>query len=498
MSAMHDLPDLPATDAGQEFLNRLRQRAFSSHRRGELEAAESAYQRILEKSPADFEVRRALGALALQTGKHRWAIQLLSQVAQYQDSADLQAQLGTAYCGLMCLDDALRCYERAIAAQFDHMTARINRAQVLHAVKRFKEAASAYARTIELGLDNAEIHTLYGVTLDALGRTEESIACFDRALTLDPGYVPAHVHLGTQLRKLKTAAEAAAEARAHQTQQTTLDSRSFDALIKSSAALIATGHFEAALEAAECAIALRPDAAAEAEQQKSTALAGLRQRQATTPGGEANLPVEEPRRAAELEVADGVVASEDFTHLMAELPQEQTPAPTGPPPPRLGSLRRLDWSVLLAGAAPTVASCILSALVGSEFARAAIEMLGRGSAVVVAAPVTVHAAAPKSFDVESIVSAHLFGQVQENQDPAAALPSRADLKLTGTLATGDPHHGIAIIGEQGKSHVYSIGESLDGASLWEVFQDHVILERNGSYESLSLPRARPTPGVTHE
>jgi regulator of sirC expression with transglutaminase-like and TPR domain len=98
MSAMHDLPDLPATDAGQEFLNRLRQRAFSSHRRGELEAAESAYQRILEKSPADFEVRRALGALALQTGKHRWAIQLLSQVAQYQDSADLQAQLGTAYC----------------------------------------------------------------------------------------------------------------------------------------------------------------------------------------------------------------------------------------------------------------------------------------------------------------------------------------------------------------------------------------------------------------
>jgi type II secretion system protein C len=484
MSAMHDLPDSAAPDGGQDFLRRLRQRAFSAHERGEFDAAESAYQRILERSPGDFEVRQALGGIALQTGKHRWAVQLLSQVALDHDSADLQSQLGTAFCGLLRLNDALRCFERAIAAQFDHMTARINRAQVLHALGRLEEAAAAYARTIELGLDTAEVHTLRGVTLGALGRSEESVACFDRALALQPGYVPALVNLGTQLRKLTSAAEAPAR----QQQETALDARSFEALVKSAAALLATGNFEAALEAAECAIALRPDAAIEANQHKSAALAGIQQRHQTTRREQDSTPPVPPIEAATALVDEPIRVGE-LAQLMGELPEAQAPAPAAQSPPaRLGSLRRFDWSVLLGGAAPTVASCILSALVGSELARAAIAALGGQPLPVVAAPLQVRAA-PKGFDVEPIVSAHLFGQVQpENQDPATASPSTAALKLTGTLATGDPRHGIAIIGDQAKSHVYSIGESLDGASLWEVYQDHVILERNGAYESLSLPR----------
>jgi type II secretion system protein C len=521
MSAMRDLTDT-AAPGGHDFLNRLRQRAFLAHERGEFDAAESAYQRILERSPGDFEVRQALGTIALQNGKHRWAVQLLSQVAQDHDSADVQSQLGTAFCGLLRLEDALRCFERAIAAQFDHMTARINRAQVLHALGRLEEAAAAYARTIELGLDTAEVHTLRGVTLGALGRTEESVACFDRALALQPGYVPALVNLGTQLRKLSSVAEALAR----QQQENALDARSFEALVKSAAALLATHNFEAALEAAECAIALRPDVATEAHQHKAAALAGIQQRQEAThrehdstpsvslseaapaPETKAHSQLSE---AAPVDTSPPVAAAlidapprvdepprvNELAELVAELPQQPAPATAvKSPPTRLGSLRRLDWSVLLGGAAPTVASCILSAMVGSELARAAIAALGRQPMPVVAAPIQVRAA-PKGFDVEPIVTAHLFGQVQRvNQDPATASPSTAALKLTGTLATGDPRHGIAIIGDQAKSHVYSIGESLDGASLWEVFQDHVILERNGSYESLSLPRGPSLLGST--
>ncbi len=71
-----------------------------------------------------------------------------------------------------------------------------------------------------------------------------------------------------------------------------------------------------------------------------------------------------------------------------------------------------------------------------------------------------------------------------------ATPARADLKLTGTLATDNPRNGMAIIREQGKSHAYAVGESIDGASLAQVYKDHVILERNGAFESLSLPRGR--------
>jgi type II secretion system protein C len=398
MSAMHDLPDPPAPEAGPEFLDRLRQHAFSHHQRGEFAAAELAYQRILGKFPADFEVRHALGAVALQTGRYRWALQLLSQVASFQDSADLQAELGSAYCGLSRLDDALRCYERAIAGQFDHLSARVNRAQVLHAMGRFEEAAAAYRRTIALGLNNAAIHTLHGLSLSELGRTEESIACFHRALALDPGYLAAHVNLAAQLRK--------------------------------------------------------PGAAA--------ALAG---------------PAPPPAQVEEL--ADA--------HEPAEVER--------PSAARLDSLRRLDWRVLLPGAAPTLASCLLSALVVSELVHAAMVLHAAKPSALAAAPLPIHAA-PQGLDVAPIVAAHLFGQVKELKDPAAAAPSIANLKLTGTLATGDPRHGIAIIGDQATTHVYSIGESLDGASLWEVYQDHVILERNGAYETLSLPRGPSLKGST--
>jgi type II secretory pathway component PulC/tetratricopeptide (TPR) repeat protein len=426
MSALLDPYDPPRD--GQEFLDRLRQRAFSCHERGELEAAESAYQRILERFPADYEVRRALGALAFQSGKYRWALQLFSQVAEFEDTADLQAQMGAAYCGLARLGDALRCYERAIAAQFDHLSARIQRAQVLHALGRREEAASAYARIIELGFDNAMVHTLRGLTLGDLGRTEESVACLERALALDPDYVPAHVNLGIQLRKL--------------------------------------------LHAAERAIALRPPDATEASPAQ--------------PAG------------AVVAVANDAHADLDVVRadLETQLHEQTAPALAVKPPsvrsrPRSHALQRPEWAALLIGAAPTAVTVVLAALVGSELARGAIALLDRQPPAAVAdtTPAPVRAP-PISFDVQPIVEAHLFGQFRPNQDPAAATPASAALKLTGTLATDDPRRGIAIIGETGKkSQVYAIGESLDGASLWQVYRDHVILERDGGFESLFLPRA---------
>jgi tetratricopeptide (TPR) repeat protein len=432
--------DPPAPDGGHEFLDHLRRRAFSCHERGELKAAESAYQRILESSPADSEVRRALGAVALQTGKFAWALQLLSQVAEFEDTADVQAQMGLALCGLSRLGDALRCYDRAIAAQFDHMPARINRAQVLHALGRREEAAYAYARTIELGFDNAVVHTLLGITLGDLGRSEESVACFERALSLEPAYLPAHVNLATQLRKLKSDAEA----RARRPQEPALEIVPVAAV-----ALVAPVAPVAPITPITPIAPIAPVA-------PIAAVAGV---------------------AVELEARTDV-----------DVPT--TPPAVAYPSVRVTALHRFDWTVKLSGAAPKAAVLLLSVLLGSELARAAIALLARESPAVITTPGPAPArGAAFSFDTQSVVDAHLFGQVLQIQDPAMATPAKADLKLTGTLATADPRSGIAIIREQGKSNAYSVGDSLDGASLSQVYKDHVILERDGSFESLSLPRA---------
>jgi len=77
--------------------------------------------------------------------------------------------------------------------------------------------------------------------------------------------------------------------------------------------------------------------------------------------------------------------------------------------------------------------------------------------------------------------------------------SSANLVLTGTIASQDPKHGIAIISDGGPAKVYSVGDNVNGASLHSVYLDHVILDRAGALETLQLPRlltgSRPAPPV---
>jgi general secretion pathway protein C len=98
-------------------------------------------------------------------------------------------------------------------------------------------------------------------------------------------------------------------------------------------------------------------------------------------------------------------------------------------------------------------------------------------------------------NVQSVVAAHLFGiaaQGTKALDPSNAPPSSANLMLAGTIATQDPKHGVAIISDGGgPSKVYSVGDNVSGASLYSVYLDHVILDRNGALETLTLPRQLP-------
>jgi general secretion pathway protein C len=96
-----------------------------------------------------------------------------------------------------------------------------------------------------------------------------------------------------------------------------------------------------------------------------------------------------------------------------------------------------------------------------------------------------------ALDVQSIVSAHLFGVATVDptaQDPANAPQSTANLLLAGTIASQDPKRGFAIISDGGPSKVYSVGDNVGGASLHSVYLDHVILDRGGALETLLLPR----------
>jgi general secretion pathway protein C len=155
-------------------------------------------------------------------------------------------------------------------------------------------------------------------------------------------------------------------------------------------------------------------------------------------------------------------------------------------------LRAHEWLSRLQGNGPKLASLGLAALIGVELVRAIVSTFG-GGPVRSPQPVVANTAAraPRAgFDAQSLVSAHLFGAapVDSGQDPDNLPQSAANLVLAGTIATSDPKRGVAIISDGGPAKVYSVGDNVGGAALHSVYLDHVILDRGGALETLTLPR----------
>jgi general secretion pathway protein C len=100
----------------------------------------------------------------------------------------------------------------------------------------------------------------------------------------------------------------------------------------------------------------------------------------------------------------------------------------------------------------------------------------------------------RGVNVAGITSAHLFGtppvQAAASQDAANAPQTNLPLVLTGIISADDPNNGLAILGENpAAAKVYAVGDNIPGgAKLHSVFDDRVVIERNGKLESLVLPR----------
>ena len=158
--------------------------------------------------------------------------------------------------------------------------------------------------------------------------------------------------------------------------------------------------------------------------------------------------------------------------------------------------RTNQWLSRLQANGPRAVSLVFAALILLQLVQIGYSYLSKPLKV---PQPTLPAAAPRAqrsgVDVQSVVSAHLFGvpaTASSAQDPENAPQTSANLLLAGTIATQDPKRGVAIISDGGApSKVYSVGERISGASLHSVYLDHVILDRAGALETLLLPRQLP-------
>lgn len=102
------------------------------------------------------------------------------------------------------------------------------------------------------------------------------------------------------------------------------------------------------------------------------------------------------------------------------------------------------------------------------------------------------APAPRPLpQLAEIMAAELFGapEAPAATDPLDAPPTSLNLILAGVIAARTPSEGKAIIGETtAAAKLYGVGASLPaGARLHSVYPDRVILDRDGTLESLRLP-----------
>jgi general secretion pathway protein C len=101
-----------------------------------------------------------------------------------------------------------------------------------------------------------------------------------------------------------------------------------------------------------------------------------------------------------------------------------------------------------------------------------------------------------SVNTQAIADTHLFGMASAKADSDLNnLPQTSvSLVLAGTIALPDPEAGFAIVGENATTaKFYRVGASINGSiRLHSVYLDHVIIDRGGVLETLSLPHG---PGL---
>jgi protein O-GlcNAc transferase len=208
---------------------------------GQLDQATLLCNKIIVATPENAEAHSLLGGIALQQGRTELAIDSFSQAINIDSQQSRFHQgLGIAYCNHRQFTEAVRCFNKAIAldprdsaahsnlgnvyqqagnftkasgcykkalsANPAHLPAYINLADALGKQLKHKAAVKIYRKGLRIAADNPEnqtnlvlLHHRLGLTLRKLDKTDEAIACYQKAIAMQPEFALAHNSLGSAL-----------------------------------------------------------------------------------------------------------------------------------------------------------------------------------------------------------------------------------------------------------------------------------------------------------
>ena len=125
--------------------------------------------------------------------------------------ARVWCNLGTAYGEHQHLEDALNCYQKAIALEPRYETAHVNSAFILNDLARFREAADQCQRLITIAptaATHVEVVHCQAVAQIGLGQLHEGLTQLQHIAQAVPGYRPTLVMLGQIYSRLHQPQEA--------------------------------------------------------------------------------------------------------------------------------------------------------------------------------------------------------------------------------------------------------------------------------------------------
>lgn len=161
---------------------------FSYRMQGELEAAITSYQKVLELSTADYDAHLALGRLYLQTKQYEESAHEFSFINN-NDETDVEALWGLARNAKFKEDyqTSINYYNQALQYLPDHIPTLFELATVYSYDDNLAEAIATYQNILDLDKTWAEAWAGKGKMLWWSGKPYSAKDSYERALELDSG-----------------------------------------------------------------------------------------------------------------------------------------------------------------------------------------------------------------------------------------------------------------------------------------------------------------------
>ena len=171
------------------------------YRRGQFPGSAAALQEALQIKNDYAGAHKMLGLSYYQLNKLDLAErEWITATRQAPQMTEAHYFLGRLYYTLNRLNEALQAFEAAIRVDSEYMKAHDNLGLTLEALGRADEAMKSYQRAIELNerlkLRSKWPYLNLGEFLLGRGGIEQSIVCFQKALSVDPNSAKAHTFLG--------------------------------------------------------------------------------------------------------------------------------------------------------------------------------------------------------------------------------------------------------------------------------------------------------------